>query len=355
MSSIGGGGVPPGPKGKVGDFADDQAGRAAKKKQDQQKTSKQRGPEKSRQAESAQKVREASQFESAAKDARSKSVFSGKEERGAARLTREPVEQGKQGPVEHQCRKAAGELGKISALLNQLSEVLDAADIIAGSFVDDKIGGQLAGKKQSKEKSAKDRQAADAKRQAAEDLQKLSEAVAAGGEGKEETPVAGLGEDRDLIEPGAELARRGPGGEGALSSGELVVALQERAAALMEIGARLGAEVDRAGLDEAVTSVHSYQALLNQAHGKFKGLMQTLLTGELGPLRREPYDQFRVLFEQVDQWPATIPPGRGCERSEDGSLTWSPQDWDAFLGWLVNPPVPADDLGATVEPLSPRE
>lgn len=355
MSSIGGGGVPPGPKGKVGDFADDQAGRAAKKKQEQQKTSKKRGPEKSRQAESAQKVREASKFESAAKDASSKTPFSAKQEQGATRLTREPVEQGKQGPLENQCRQAAGELGKISALLNQLSEVMDAADIIAGSFVDDKIGGQLAGKKQSKEKSAKDRQVADAKRKAAEDLQKLSEAAAAGGEGEDEATAPALSEGRDLIDQGAELARRGPGGEGALSSGELVVALQERAAALMEIGARLDAEVDRAGLDEAVTSVHAYTSLLNQAHGKFKALLQPLLSGELGPLRREPYDQFRVLFEQVDQWPTTIPPGRACERAEDGSVSWSPQDWDAFLGWLVNPQGPADDLKSTVDPLMPRK
>ena len=140
--------------------------------------------------------------------------------------------------------------------------------------------------------------------------------------------------------------------ESGSTSEELVEALHAKAAALIDLGASLDAHIDRSGLDTAVADLQDVTALVEEAHNKFKGLLVPVLSGEFGPLRRDPYDQFQGLFEQVDQWPGTIPPGKVCEKNDEGEISWTSENWDAFISWLVAPNSAPSELESTLELLN---
>jgi hypothetical protein len=88
----------------------------------------------------------------------------------------------------------------------------------------------------------------------------------------------------------------------------------------------------------------SYQQLdslvdaIEELHEKFRGLLLPVLLGEFGPLRREPFDQFKPLFDTIQNWPLSIPPGHKCQKLEDGQQTWSENDWKIFFNWLFAAP-----------------
>ena len=339
-------------------FADDAAAAQKAKTKDGQKSVRDTH-QKSRAKELAAQVQKVqqSQFTSEA-DAKARQLGkSGNQD--SSKITRDPKQQsrGQGAPAGKALTSAAKQLGSIATLLSQLADAIDAADVMAGSFADDKLAAQLMGKKSNKERAAKERQAADAKANAQKDLEKLAQSTETQSDSENETapPTVDSSPGADLGQSGTDVKAlsRGLGMvESGSTSEELVEALHTKAAALIDLGATLDAHIDRSGLDSTVADLQDVTALVEEAHNKFKGLLVPLLSGEFGPLRRDPYDQFQGLFEQVEQWPGTIPPGKVCEKNEEGELSWTRENWDAFISWLVAPNSAPSELESTLDLLN---
>ena len=126
------------------------------------------------------------------------------------------------------------------------------------------------------------------------------------------------------------------------SLADTIRTIEDQAAKLLKLGNLLGKQ---AAMEGKASQLREMAAMIAAAHQKFKELLLPLLLGEFGELRKNKYLQFKRLFDATENWPETIPPGRGCGSPDD----WSEQDWDAFLSWFFIAPDLPEDLEITSE------
>lgn len=338
-------------------FADD-AVAAQKHKKSQAKKGAKDARKQSRAAEMAAKAKQVQEvrFSDGKEDKRADSVKTD-EKRGPQIQDRKQGGKGQQAAAGEQAlASAAGEMESINKLLTQVAEVFDAADIMAdGAFLDDQIAAQKATAKDSEKKAKEARRKGESSKRLHDKASKTGKSGEMGdgaGKDKEDRSVRAIQQAKDARQ--ADMVARtkvGPGGELTEAQkelaaklktddlGEMLEVLNKRAAALLKLGAKLGKSLEA---NAKVSEMLDLAAILEATHNKFRNLLMPLMLGEFGPLRKEPCDQFRTLFDQVEQWPPTIPPGHQAERLADGTCSWSTEDWNEFIAWVFEPPPPEE-------------
>ena len=318
---VGGGGLPPGVKQfrDSDGFADDKLGAEKAKKEQAQRSAKEAG-NKSRAAELAKQVQQVQKtMMQDGRDTQSPKAVQ-KESKEQAGL--KPGNQGQTGgqpTMNGQLKEGGRQLSNLQSLLQQMDAALvDATEIIGSSFADDKLAAEKANRKQSKERAKQDADKKSRQDKLNKQFAKVSESAQAGKEGENKEKVRSL-QAGDLGDDSGPALGKNEAKNTQLSKktlAETVRTIEDQAAKLLKLGNLLG---QQAALEGKASQLREMSAMIAAAHQKFKELLLPLLLGEFGELRKNKYLQFKRLFDATENWPETIPPGRGCGGPDDWS------------------------------------
>jgi hypothetical protein len=337
---VGGGGLPPGAKQfrDSDGFADDKLGAEKAKKEQAQRAAKEAG-NKSRAGELAKQVQQVQKaMMQDGRDTQSKAVQKETKQDTGLKPGAQSQKDGRP-TMDGQLKAAGNQLSNLQSLLQQMDAALvDATEIIGASFADDKLAAEQATRKQSKERAKQDADKKSRQDKLNKQFAKVGESAQASKDAENKEKVRSL-EAGDLGEDmGPELGKQGSKHTKVAkkSLADTIRTIEDQAAKLLKLGNLLGKQ---AAMEGKASQLREMAALIAAAHQKFKELLLPLLLGELGELRKNKYLQFKRLFDATENWPETIPPGRGCKSPTD----WSEQDWDAFLSWFfIAPDLPED-------------
>lgn len=212
---------------------------------------------------------------------------------------------------------------------------------VSDSFADDVVGAQLKLSESARQKAARERRTAEARRRLA-NWMKVREASTFGNADQENT-------GRTFVKGGPQAAQtevqEASRDTHALKSQTLEQ--QEKVAAqlfeelnvlLEEIDALGGfatLQASSQGAHDAAVQGRLAQLLeLSQQKAAYerrvRDLLMVLLSGGFGfEVMGDPKLTFRRLFSRIRQWPSSIPPGQ---------LPKSADDYDAFVAWIFAPP-----------------